>query len=163
MEIEKEKAELIEHFGIHFEKVYHLPPLASRILGILILDSGKKGITFEELVDRTMSSKSSVSTNLNLLLKLGKITYITICGDRKKFFKPSPFSDRLSSFKNSLESEKVLISRLIKFRECTSTCATQEIQLKNILAFQEHLFEIEKVLDRTIERFRENEILNSKQ
>ena len=52
MNIQKEKEELIEMFGIHFETLYHLPPLASRILGTLIIDCCRQGLTFEELVER---------------------------------------------------------------------------------------------------------------
>ena len=35
--MQKEKQELIEMFGIHFEHQYNIPPLAARILGLLLL------------------------------------------------------------------------------------------------------------------------------
>jgi DNA-binding transcriptional regulator GbsR (MarR family) len=98
-DILKEKEELIEMFGVHFESTYNLPPLASRILGTLIIDSCRTGLTFEDLLERMGASKSSVSTNLNLLLKLGKIKYYTVAGDRKKYFRPSPLSERLTSYR----------------------------------------------------------------
>ena len=46
MDVKKEKEELIEMFGTHFESLYHLPPLAARILGNLIVDGSKDGLTF---------------------------------------------------------------------------------------------------------------------
>ena len=68
--IHKEKEELIELFGNHFESVYHLPPLCSRILGLLIVEACKAGLTFEQIVEKVGASKSTVSTNLNFLLKI---------------------------------------------------------------------------------------------
>ena len=67
--MQEEKQELIEMFGVHFEQLYNISPLASRILGTLIIDGCKSGLTFEELVDKMQASKSSISTNINLLLK----------------------------------------------------------------------------------------------
>ena len=82
-DIQKEKEELIEMFGIHFESVYHIPPLAGRIIGLLIVEGCKSGLTFETIVERLGASKSSISTNINLLLKMEKIFYFTIPCDRK--------------------------------------------------------------------------------
>ncbi|NMH27622.1 GbsR/MarR family transcriptional regulator [Flavobacterium silvaticum] len=163
MELEKEKAELIEMFGVHFERLYHLPPLASRILGILILDGFNNGITFEELVERTHSSKSSVSTNIQLLLKMGKINYYTVAGDRRKFFKPSPFSERLDNYLKIINFEKKIIERMINYRKETSTGALEILDLKNIVAYQQHVLDAEKMLYRTIEKFREIEQTNKNQ
>ncbi len=73
--IQKEREELIEMFGIHFELLYNLPPLGSRILGLLIIDGCKTGLTFEEIVEKLGASKSSISTNLNLLLKMDKLLH----------------------------------------------------------------------------------------
>ena len=71
--MEAEKQEIIEMFGVHFEQLYNIPPLAARILGTLIIDGCKSGLTFEELVEKMQASKSSISTNLNLLQKMDKI------------------------------------------------------------------------------------------
>jgi hypothetical protein len=35
--------------GVHFEKLYNIPPLAARIIGILIIDGCKSGLTFDTL------------------------------------------------------------------------------------------------------------------
>lgn len=84
--MKEEKAALIEEIGLHFESLYDIPPLASRIYATLILN-GNEGFSFEELTELMQASKSSVSTSINLLLQLGKITYYTKPGDRKRYFK----------------------------------------------------------------------------
>lgn len=160
MDIQKEKAELIEMFGVHFETLYHLPPLASRILGVLIVDCCKDGITFEELVERMNASKSSVSTNINLLLKIGKITYYTISGDRKKYFKPSPFSERFGSYLKILEMEKEIIERMLSYREKTASCPEELCNLENTKAYKSHVLDVEKLLKKNIEKFKQIEKSN---
>lgn len=157
MDIQKEKGELVEMFGVHFEKLYNLPPLASRILGTLILDCCRHGMTFDALVERMEASKSSVSTNLNLLLKLGKITYYTLAGDRKKYFKPAPFSDRLSNYVRMLEFEKEIIERMLSFREKNITCQEEQSSLEQVKEYKHHVLEVEKLLLKTIDKFREIE------
>jgi len=154
MNIQKEKEELIEMFGIHFETLYHLPPLASRILGTLIIDCCRQGLTFEELVERMNASKSSVSTNLNLLQKLGKINYYTVSGDRKKYFKPAPFSERLSNYIRILEFEKQIIEKMLSYREKTASCDEEKSNLEHTKAYKEHVLEIEELLQKTINKFK---------
>lgn len=153
----KEKEELIEMFGIHFENNHNLPPLGARILATLILDGCRCGITFEDLTERLGASKSSISTNLNLLLKIGKITYYTIPGDRKKYFKPSPFSERLSGYMRMLAFEKEIIDRMVEYRQKTASCREEEINLENVKAYKDHVIEVEQLLARTIEKFKEIE------
>lgn len=157
MDIQKEKAELIEMFGIHFESLYNLPPLASRILGTLIIDCCRYGMTFEALVERMEASKSSVSTSLNLLLKLGKISYYTLPGDRKKYFKPAPFSERLTNYQRILEFEKEIVNRILSYREKTISCPEEQSNLENIKAYKRHVLDIEELLVKTIRRFKEIE------
>jgi len=88
-ELIKEKLALVEELGVHFECSDNLTPLASRIVVYLIL-TGIKGATFEELVEKLEASKSSISTNLQLLQSNGRITYYTKVGDRKRYFKITP-------------------------------------------------------------------------
>lgn len=88
-ELIKEKLALVEELGVHFECSDNLTPLASRIAVYLIL-TGIKGATFEELVEKLEASKSSISTNLQLLQSNGRITYYTKSGDRKRYFKITP-------------------------------------------------------------------------
>lgn len=156
-DIKKEREELIEMFGIHFESFHNLPPLGSRIFAMLILDGCSKGITFEGLVERFGASKSSVSTNLNMLLKLGKISYYTLPGDRKKYFKPSAFSERFSNYMKMIEFEKVILDRMISYRGKTASCMAERGDLDNVCAYKEHVLEMEELLTKTINKFKEIE------
>ncbi|MGQ2984386.1 GbsR/MarR family transcriptional regulator [Flavobacterium sp.] len=154
---QKEKEELIEMFGIHFEKFHHMPPLGARIFATIILDACGKGITFEDLVERMAASKSSVSTNVNLLLSLGKITYYTLPGDRKKYFKPSPFSERFSNYMKMIEFEKMIVDRMLAYREKTAMCVAEKGDLEKTKAYKEHILQMEELLTNTINKFKEIE------
>ncbi len=160
MNITKEKEALIEMFGVHFESLYHLPPLSSRILGVLILDCCRRGLTFEALVERMNASKSSVSTNLNLLLKSNMIAYYTLPGDRKKYYKPAPFSERLTNYLKIVDYEKQVLNRLLAYREQTVSCDEERRNMENIIAYKEHVQEIEDLFGKTIKKFKEIEQLS---
>lgn len=69
---------------------YHLPPLAAKIYAYLTFDFEMNGITFEEIVDDLKASKSSVSCNLDLLLKSKHITVLNKIDERKRFFILNP-------------------------------------------------------------------------
>ncbi len=158
--IQKEKDELIEIFGIHFESLYQIPPLAGRIIGLLIVDGCKSGLTFETLVEKLCASKSSISTNLNLLLKMEKINYFTKVGDRKKYFKSANLSDRLSNYLKFLESENFITDKILQYREKTASCSEEKCNLENIKSYKKHLQEVEKSLLQTIAEFKKIETLN---
>lgn len=159
--MQKEREELIEMFGLHFEILYHLPPLGSRILGLLIVDGCKNGLTFEEITAKMAASKSSISTNLNLLLKMGKINYYTLAGDRKKYFKSSPFSERLQNYIKILESENTIIDKLLYYREQTASCSAERCNMENVKAYKTHVNQVEKLLLKTIATFKEIENHNN--
>jgi DNA-binding transcriptional regulator GbsR (MarR family) len=152
--IKKERLELIEIFGIHFESLFNIAPLAARILGLLIIDGCKSGLTFETLVEKLSASKSSISTNLNLLLKMEKIYYFTIAGDRKKYFKAAPLSERLLNYKKMLNSEKFVIDKMLQYREKTISCVEEKCNLENVKAYKDHILEVEALLTKTIIEFK---------
>ena len=156
----EDKQELIEMFGIHFEQQYNIAPLAARILGLLIIDGCKSGLTFEELVCKMKASKSSISTNLNLLQKMDLINYFTLTGDRKKYFKAAPLSERLKKYLSLVDSEKNLIEKVIKYREKNNSCSQEKINLKNSYAYKEHILKVEELLNYSINKFKQIEIEN---
>lgn len=160
-DIQKEKAELVEMFGVFFESTHHLPPLASRILGNLIIDGCKTGLTFEDLVERMSASKSTVSTSLNLLLKMEKVTYYTLTGDRKKYYKPSPFSNRLQNYLKMIELEKTIIEKMMNYREKTVSCPEEKCNLENMQEYRKHVLNVESIIENTIKRFKEIEEKNN--
>ncbi len=158
--MEDEKSELIELFGIHFERLYNISPLGGRILATLVIDGCKSGLTFDTLVEKMQASKSSVSTNLNLLLKTGRIEYFTIKGDRKKYFKAAPLSQRLKNYLTIVDGEKMLIDKLMEFRKKNISCVQEEINFQNMCAYKEHVLQVEQLLLSTINKFKSIEIKN---
>ena len=158
----KEREEIIEILGIHFESLYKIPPLAGRILALLIVDGCKSGLSFENIVVKLAASKSSISTNINLLLKMELIYYITIIGDRKKYFKSAPLSQRLTSYLKMIAFEKQIIDKLQTYRERTIACPEEQFNMQNVKVYKAHVSEVEELLIKTIEKFKKIEIDNSK-
>lgn len=161
MNIAREREEIIELYGNYFEKLYNIPPLAARIMGTLIIDGCKTGVTFESLVEKLGASKSSISTNLNLLLNIEKISFFTKAGDRKKYFKPANLSQRLANFLKLIDSEMVIINRMVDYREATASCSEERCNLENIKAYRTHVIEVEKVFIKTISELKQIEINNN--
>lgn len=112
------KRALIEELGLYFEKRHGLPPLASRIYAIMVLSS-IEGFTFEELMDMTQASKSSVSTNLNLLLQLKFLEYYTRPGERKRYFRSSGsfLQNMLKERYEMINSDLELTQKVNKFNK----------------------------------------------
>lgn len=105
MELSTQKKQLIEEVGVLLEERANLSPLASRIYALLILSS-YDGMSFEHIVNTMQASKSSVSSNLNVLLQLHYIEYYTKSGDRKRYFRTSQFY-----IKNTMEQQVHLIEK----------------------------------------------------
>lgn len=152
MNRQKEYYELIELLGVHFEKHQNLPPLASRILSYLIINNKESGVTFEELVTELQASKSSVSTSINLLQNLDNIYYCTQKGDRKKYFKVSPFSNRLKKYMENIEDELHIIDKLIQFRDKNIVSQKDELILCNIKTYKEHMLKTKNLLVETMSK-----------
>src|SRR5690554_7890175 len=111
-----EREELIEMMGIHLQNQHSISPLTGRIWGTLIMEGKTKGLTFEYLVEKLQASKSSISSSLNLLVKTNKIYYNTIEGDRKKYFRAYPFSERFVRLLQNMEFEKTLLDNIIVYK-----------------------------------------------
>lgn len=150
MEKDLEKEELIEMMGIHLQNQHSIPPLSGRIWAVLIIEGKENGLTFDYLAERLQASKSSISTNLNLLLKTDKIYYSTILGDRKKYFRSYPFSERFERLLKNMEFEKKLIDKVIKYKSREASCAAEKCALENIKAYKEHLKEMEKLTQKIL-------------
>ncbi|GGW53270.1 hypothetical protein DFQ11_101159 [Winogradskyella epiphytica] len=108
MELSDEKKQLIEEVGIHLEERANLSPLASRIYALLILSS-YDGMSFEKIVNTMQASKSSVSSNINVLLQLHFIEYYTKPGDRKRYFRTSDFY-----LKNTMEQQAHSLEKALR-------------------------------------------------
>jgi len=155
-DLEKDREELVELFGVFFESTHNMPPLGARILGHIIVETCGDKISFEDLVERTGASKSSVSTNLNLLLKIGKISYYTLPGDRKKYYKPTPFSARFEHYLKMITLEKVIIDKMAAFRT-KSLSPKSKHDLLMVEAYKEHMLEMERLIHKSVNDFKEIE------
>ena len=81
--IRKQK-ELVEKIGRYFEKE-GFQPIAGRIYGLLMV-MDKEQFTFDEITEELQISKSSASIALRNLEIRDDIEYVTLTGDRKRYF-----------------------------------------------------------------------------
>ncbi len=144
------REELIEALGMHFESLYQMPPLATRMYAMLLLTTSE-GLTFEELMEATEASKSSVSTNLNLLVRTQKIEYFTKPGDRKRYFKKNPnyLKDRLSNHSQQVNKELKLFEVTCTFMKhhCEASYKKNE---KFTTIYKDFLQNMKQLMDTTI-------------
>ncbi len=150
MNADLEKEELIEMMGIHLQNQHAIPPLAGKIWASIIIDGKDKGLTFDYLVEKHQASKSSISTNLNLLLKLENIYFVTKEGDRKKYFRAFPFSERFVRLLKNMEFEKKLIKKLIQYKSKEASLTGNNCSLHNIQAYKDHLIEMETLTEKIL-------------
>ena len=113
--IQKQKL-LIESMGRHFDKE-GFQPIAGRILALLMV-MDKEQYTFEEIVEELNISKSSASNALKNLEIRQVIEYVTLPGDRKRYFRikrQNPFS-AIEEFEDQIRTFKNLLSNIIELK-----------------------------------------------
>ena len=120
LEIDEQIFQKLVNFSMD---TYHLPPLAAKIYAYLTFDFAMNGVTFEELVDDLKASKSSVSGNLDLLLKSKHITVLNKIDERKRYFTLNPdyIKIRFGGIIDRLEKEVDILDDLhvlIKSKNC---------------------------------------------
>lgn len=122
-----QKKELVEKLGVKFEKLKKLAPVAARIFATLILTE-KKGITFEELVEELHASKSTISTHLEHLQALNKVSYVTRPGDRKRYFiiNPNLILNVIDEMIEKWDNEKSIHQDIIDYKEKRSQNTEKE-------------------------------------
>lgn len=162
IDLDVEKKEIIEMLGIHLQNQHLISPLCGKIWAMLIIEGKSTGLTFEYLVGKLQASKSSISTNLNFLLKTNKIYFSTIKGDRKKYFRAFPFSERFERLLRNMEFEKKLIDKIINYKSKEETSAENNCAFENIKAYKEHLNEMEKLTQKIIDDLKKIEQKNVK-
>ncbi|HUH51891.1 MAG TPA: hypothetical protein VLZ11_07315 [Flavobacterium sp.] len=162
MNTDLEKQELIKMMAIHLQNQHTIPPLAGRIWASIIIDGKDKGLTFDYLVEKLHASKSSISTNLNLLLKSDNIYFSTIVGDRKKYFRAFPFSERFVRLLKNMEFEKKLLDKLIEHKSKEASLSGNNCSLYNIQAYKDHLDEMELLTQKILEDLKNIEQENQK-
>lgn len=116
MKKSEKRDQLVEQIGVNIEEAQQFSPLASRIYALVLL-APIKGYSFEDVVELSKSSKSSVSTNLKLLLESGVLEYFTKPGERKRYFRLSQnyLEVSLNKLKNRVAAELSLFYKIDSF------------------------------------------------
>jgi len=113
----KKQKELIEEIGIYYDKE-GFQPIAGRILGLLMV-MDKERFTFDEIVEELQISKSSASNTLRNLEMRGDIEYITLPGERKRYFqinRKEPLSI-IEEFEKKILKTKEIFDYLLELKE----------------------------------------------
>ena len=149
--------ELIETLGLHLEAEYGLPPLAARIYAELVL-TDDQGLTFEECLAKRGASKGSVSTALNLLQKMGIITYYTKPGDRKRHFtiaaRKAFFRSKLEEQLKKIEKDRAII-KLVNDYNKEYRQAHYESYGQRTETYLDFLDESERLVRRSLDQFKQ--------
>jgi DNA-binding transcriptional regulator GbsR (MarR family) len=126
----KKQKELIEKLGRHYGKK-GFQPTAGRIIGLLIV-MDKERFTFDEIVEELKISKSSASVALQILEMRDVVDYITIPGERKRYFQIKRM-DRfalIDEHRNKLRTSRDFIQAVIDLK--SDQMSENTVFLKNI-------------------------------
>ncbi|SMO41154.1 MarR family protein [Saccharicrinis carchari] len=113
----KKQKELVEELGRYFDKE-GMQPIAGRIHALLMV-MDKEKFTFEEIVEELRISKSSASVALRNLEIRGNIEYVTLPGDRKRYFqiKKHNTSTLIDEFVKKTKLFKELVENVVELKE----------------------------------------------
>lgn len=136
--------EMVKFYGAAF----HLPPLAAKIYAYLIFDFDRNGVSFDEVVEIFAASKSSVSSNLNLLLNLDIISDFNKIDERKRFFVMNEkyMKIRFEEIIEKMERELSILDKLKAFRKTTDEVSLQKFNIYSNL-FNKNITNIKETLD----------------
>lgn len=151
-----EKKEAVESLGLHFERRTQIAPLAARIQALLIL-STNEGLTFDEIVNFTEASKSSVSSNLNLLLQIKSVEYFTISGERKRYFRSSKdrLCIRLKEYLDIVQEEISIVNQINNFNAKYNNVSNEDKEFLGFL-FKDFLNQQKDIIETTLEKMEFN-------
>lgn len=138
--------EMVKFYGDTLD----LPPLSAKIYAYLIFDFERKGICFDEFIEVFSASKSSVSSNLNLLLNSKLIKDFNIINERKRFFgiNENYINIRFEEIINKMKQEISILDQLNEFRKSKDEEQIQRFEIyksllnKNIKNIEETLHKI---------------------
>jgi len=146
VEIEKDLfCDMVKFYG----NAFHLPPLAAKIYAYLIFDFDRKGVAFDEFVEVFSASKSSVSSNLNLLLNLNIISDFNRIDERKRFFAMNEkyMQIRFAEIITKMEDELLILNKLKDFRNSNDEASLKKFEIYQNL-FQNSISNIKNNLDK---------------
>lgn len=141
--------EMVKFYG----EILHLPPLAAKIYSYLRFDFERNGVSFDELVEVLSASKSSVSSNLNLLLNLHIINDFNKIDERKRFFivNENYMKIRFAEIIDRMQQEVLILDKIRDFRNVEDDKLNQKLAIyknlfnKSILNIQETLDQLQKI------------------
>lgn len=145
MKINKEIfREMVKFYG----EAFHLPPLAAKIYSYLIFDFDREGVSFDEFVEIFCASKSSVSSNLNLLLNLNIINDFNKIDERKRFFviNEKHMRIRFEEIIEKMERELSILHQLKDFRQTDDEEILRKFGVYTSL-FDKNILHIKETLD----------------
>lgn len=154
MDLDIQKKNLIEEVGVHLERD-NLAPLAARIMATLIL-SGKKGVTFDQLVCDLQAGKSTVSTHLDHLQNSNRVTYFTKPGDRKRYFiiDPDLVVNVMDELLNKWEKEKKLHFKIREYKQQCNKKAEETGEFQFDLEFQDDFLTFLEETSNAVKKFK---------
>lgn len=145
MKIDKEIfREMVKFYG----EAFHLPPLAAKIYSYLIFDFDREGVSFDEFIEIFCASKSSVSSNLNLLLNLNIINDFNKIDERKRFFviNEKHMRIRFEEIIEKMERELSILHQLKDFRQTDDEEILRKFGVYTSL-FDKNILHIKETLD----------------
>lgn len=145
MKIDKEIfREMVKFYG----DVFHLPPLAAKIYSFLIFDFNREGVSFDQFIEIFAASKSSVSSNLNLLLNLNIIIDFNKIDERKRFFviNENHMRIRFEEIIGKMERELSILHKLKDFRKPQDEEVLRKYEVYSNL-FDKNILHIKETLD----------------
>lgn len=162
-ELDAQKRNLIEELGVHLERE-NLAPLAARIFATLIL-TGKKGITFDELVQNLCAGKSSISTHLDHLQATNRVKYYTKSGDRKRYFiiNPDLMLNLIGEMITKWEREKKIHEKILTYKKERNAVNVEQDEFQFDLDFQRDFLTFLEETTAAVQKFKSKIIARNNQ
>ncbi len=156
MDIKKLDESLFQDMSSHYMELYHFPPLTANIFTYLMFDFEQKGITFEQILEASCASKSSVSNALNVLQQSNYVEVISKLGERKRYYRVNKsifkiqFQDSISKLKRNYSilerfAEKRREALDLEDNNSEKINLHLELQKKTIKLFEETLEKINQI------------------
>ena len=146
--------------GELFRQMHHLSPMAAKILSVLAIEGCSAGLTFEELLERLHTSKSTLSTSINLLLDKDLVYYHVKEGKRRKYLKSFPFDKRFEGFLRLIRYEKDFTIRFQQYMKEQNDIQPffPEKRISNLGLFLDYLEQIEGLTQDFLKKLKTEEI-----
>jgi len=114
-----------------------MQPVVGRIMGLLMV-MDKEHFTFEEIVEELNISKSSASVGLKLLQMNNMVEYITLPGDRKRYFRIRCYEPDglINDIRQRLVDKRTLFTKIVDLK--TDVNSKNALFFKNMIEIIDH-------------------------